>query len=141
MTSGDTDRPTISRLVGVYNADGTFLGEAAYWIGARFGRTHCALCDIRHGLLRERDDWKACKIGLPVTFDCYHRNDQPSAVRAVSNDTSPVVVAETDLGLFLLLSPYELTACAGSPDALLLSIESAVHRAGLQWPMEPHRLA
>ncbi len=134
MTSGEADRPIITRLIGVYNADGTIIGEAAYWIGARLGRAHCALCDITHGLVRERDDWRASKLMLPVAFDCYHRNDQPSAVRAVSNDTSPIVVAATDRGLFVLVPPDELNACAGSPDALIASIESAVDSAGLQWP-------
>ena len=34
------------------------VGEARYWIGARLGRAHCALCDITHGLFTERDDWR-----------------------------------------------------------------------------------
>jgi hypothetical protein len=45
---GDGDRRVV-RLVGVYDADGTPRGEIAYWVGARLGRTHCALCDITHG--------------------------------------------------------------------------------------------
>jgi hypothetical protein len=49
----------IRRLVGVYNANGSVGGELAYFIGARLGRAHCALCDITHGLVRERATWKA----------------------------------------------------------------------------------
>ena len=37
---------TVRELIGVYDADGTLLGEARYWIGARLGQTHRALCDI-----------------------------------------------------------------------------------------------
>ena len=36
-------------------------GELTYWVGARLGRAHCALCAITHGLVRERRDWKALK--------------------------------------------------------------------------------
>ncbi len=54
---------TIRRLVGVYHADGTLLGEVSYFVGARLGRAHCSLCDITHGLVRERPEWRAaCSI-------------------------------------------------------------------------------
>ena len=48
----------VRELIGVYDADGTLLGEARYWIGARLGRTHCSLCEITHGLFTERADWR-----------------------------------------------------------------------------------
>lgn len=84
----------IQRLVGVYDAEGTMRGELTYWVGARLGRSHCALCDITHGLARERSEWKACQAGLPVPFDVYHRNDQPDAIRVATSNVVPVVVAK-----------------------------------------------
>jgi hypothetical protein len=86
----------------VYDADHTLRGELSYWIGARLGRTHCALCDITHGSVRQRPDWKACKSELAVPFDTYHRDDQPASVRAAADGAAPVVVAETDGGTVLL---------------------------------------
>ena len=124
----------IVRLVGVYDADGTLRGELAYWIGARLGRAHCALCDITHGLARERADWKACRDGLAVAFDTYHRNDQPEAVRRATGDVAPCVVAETEAGLVCLLGPAELASCNGSGERLIEAIESAGSRASLAWP-------
>ena len=32
---------TVRELIGVYDADGTLIGEVRYRIGARLGRTHC----------------------------------------------------------------------------------------------------
>jgi hypothetical protein len=126
MTSAD-QAPTrrIIRLVGVYDADGTIRGELAYWVGARLGRRHCSLCDITHGSVRERVDWKACRAGLPVPFDTYHRNDQPDTIRAAASNNAPVVVAETDGGPVLLLGPVTLDACNGSIDRLVEAIEQA----------------
>ena len=125
---------TLRRLVGVYDADATLRGEVAYWIGARLGRRHCSLCDITHRSIRQRPEWKACRAGLPVQFDTYHRNDQPADVREVAGGRAPVVVAETGAGLVLLLGPEALDACAGSIDLLVESIERATEAAGIAWP-------
>jgi hypothetical protein len=123
----------IVRLHGVYDADGTIRGEVAYWIGARLGRRHCSLCEITHGAVRERTEWKTCQAGLPVPFDTHHRDDQPDAVRAAAQGVAPVVIAETGAGLVLLLSPADLAACAGSADRLVESIEQASARHDLLW--------
>lgn len=133
-TSSEQANPTIRRLIGVYDANATLRGELAYFVGARLGRTHCSLCDITHGLARERSDWQACRAGLPVAFDTFHRDDQPESVRSATSNTVPVVVAETNSGLVLLLGPDELLACAGSPEALVHAIESAAAAGGLNWP-------
>ena len=124
----------IVRLVGVYNADSSRRGELAYWVGARLGRVHCALCDITHGLVRERSEWKACRTGLPVPFDTYHRDDQPDTIRSALKGIAPAVVAETAAGVVLLLGPDGLAECGGSTDRLVTAIEDAVRTAGLEWP-------
>ena len=124
----------IVRFVGVYNAESTLRGELGYWIGARLGRAHCALCDITHGLVRERSDWKTCRAGLPIPFATYHLDDQPENIRAALGGVAPAVVAETATGMVLLLGSDALDECAGSPDRLLKAIEAAVGRVGLAWP-------
>ena len=132
--AGASTPSQIIRLVGVYDADSTLRGELAYWVGARLGRAHCSLCDITHGLVRERSGWKACRAGLPVPFDTYHRNDQPDTIRASLGGVAPAIVAETDGGAVLLLGPEALDACAGSTELLVSEIERTVAAAGLDWP-------
>ena len=126
-------RRTVRRLVGVYNADGSLIGELAYFVGARFGRAHCALCDITHGLVRSKQEWRARRDRLPVPFDTYHRDDQPDAVRHVC-DGPPFVCAETDDGFELLIDSAELEECHGSVEELATRINRAVARAALRWP-------
>jgi hypothetical protein len=136
MSSPDA-RPTqrIVRLVGVYDADGTIRGELAYWVGARLGRRHCSLCEITHGSVRQRPEWKACKASLPVPFDTYHRNDQPDTIRAVAGGQAPVVVAETTSGRVVLLGPADLEICDGSIGLLVEATERSAERHGLTWSM------
>ena len=118
----------------MYDADGSVRGELTYFIGARLGRTHCALCDITHGLVRERADWTAWRTRLPVPFETFHRDDQPDDVRAKHGDRTPAVLAETDTGLIMLLGPKELSTCSGSVNEFSEALDAALDHAGLVWP-------
>jgi hypothetical protein len=120
----------------VYDADSTLRGELSYWIGARLGRAHCSLCDITHGMVRERPEWTSCRTNFPVPFDTYHRDDQPDPVRAAIGDAAPAVVAETADGIVRLLGRAELVECQGSIDALVAAIEQRIDLDQLAWPAE-----
>lgn len=125
--------PSIRRLIGVYDADGTLRGELTYWVGARLGFAHCSLCDITHGLVSERSDWTACRGALPVPFETYHRDDQPGVVRSAVT-TLPVVVAETDGGIVTLLGPEQLDRCGGSVERFAEALDAAIEDEGLTYP-------
>ena len=125
---------TIERLIGVYDADGTLRGEVAYWIGARLGRRHCSLCDVTHGTFTEKTAWKRCRSSLPVSFDTYHRDDQPDDVRRASGNMAPVVIAETSTGFVVLLDDTRISSVGGDPSRLVALISEAVDTAGLDWP-------
>jgi hypothetical protein len=125
----------VTRLIGVYDADGTILGELSYFLRARVGRAHCALCDITHGRVRERSDWRTERDRLPVPFTTFHRDDQPAAIRAAASSAAPVVLAEMTEGtLVVMVGPDELEACGGAPKQLVAAIESAMATHGLSWP-------
>ena len=124
----------VVRLVGVYDADGSALGELSYFLRARIGRAHCGLCDITHGRVRERADWRAARDRLPVPFTAYHRDDQPGDVRAAAGGAAPVVLAETaDGGHVVLADADALERCAGSPARLVAHLEQAVAEHDLAW--------
>jgi hypothetical protein len=125
----------ITRLVGVYDADGSLLGELSYFLRARVRRAHCALCAITHGRVRERPAWRASRDRLPVPFVMFHRDDQPADIRRERDGASPAVIAETSSGdLIVLLGREELEGCAGSPDRLVDAVEAAAEAHGLRWP-------
>lgn len=117
----------VTRLIGVYNAEGTLGGELKYLVGRTFGRAHCSLCDVTHGKLREKKQWQSCRDALPVPFDMYHRNDQPQSVLIAAGNTAPVVVAETNAGIKVLLGPAEIDACNGSLELFTAAVEAALN--------------
>lgn len=122
---------TVSRLVGVYDADGSLRGEVTYWIKARLGGAHCALCDITHSAVGERSEWKSCRPSLPVPVETVHRDEVPDAVAAIGVDP-PYVAAETDQGARLLLDAAALEACAGSAVNLIAALKKAAADAGVE---------
>lgn len=125
----------IARIIGVYDADGSVIGELSYFLRARIGRAHCALCDITHGRLRERADWRASRERLPVPVVTFHRNDQPTRIRVAGGFAPPVVLAETTQGnIAVLLTRDDLQRCAAAPARLIDAIEAAVDAQGFGWP-------
>jgi len=110
----------VTELVGIYHASGTLWGELSYWVGARLGRAHCALCDITHGTFRRKPGWDACAQDLTVPFVTFHLDDRPADVAAASDGATPCVLARTEGGgLHLLVGPDDLEACGGDPETLV----------------------
>jgi translocator protein len=71
---------SVTGLVGVYDADGGLLGEAAYVWGKVRGTRHCALCHITHGRVRRRHEWDQMVAGLGIPVDLLHLNEMPPDV-------------------------------------------------------------
>lgn len=126
----DSPAQEVRRLVGVYHADGSLLGEVRYWVGARLGRAHCSLCEVTHGTFRARPEWKACAAGLPVPFTAVHLDERDPALRVTTEGCTPCVAAEGDDGWFVLVTADEIEACAGSPEALATTITAALEASG-----------
>ena len=98
----------ITELIGVYDADSTLLGEISYWVSARFGITHCSLCELTHGLFTKKSEWKQCAQSFSVPFHLFHRDDAPSDVLNALADEFPAVLQRTTEGLKVILTKEEL---------------------------------
>ena len=105
----------VVELVGVYDADGGLLGEAAYVLGKLRGTKHCALCDITHSAVRRRPAWDAMVARLTVPFTLVHLNELPEDISArVRELGAPVVLARTAEDLQPLLSADDLEETSGN---------------------------
>jgi hypothetical protein len=98
----------ITELIGVYDADSTLLGEVSYWVGARFGITHCSLCEITHGLFTKKSEWKQCAESFTVPFHLFHRDDAPHDVLVALAGEFPAVLQRTTAGIQVILTREEL---------------------------------
>lgn len=126
-----TEPMRVSELIGVYDADGSVVGEIRYWIGARFGRSHCSLCDITHGTFRERSEWRAFRELLPVDFTTWHRDDAPADVIDACGANFPIVLARVDVEIMVLLDETALEGLGGDVDQLAAAIADRCAQLGL----------
>lgn len=123
----------ITRIVGVYDADGGLRGEMAYIAGKLAGR-HCSLCDITHSPVRRRREWDAYVASLPVPFDVVHRNERSSLIATATAGREACVVAVCDDGQVVFLLGDEDLAQARDIEGLARALDSAVASAQLAWP-------
>jgi len=121
----------VHRLVGVYHASGTPWGELSYWLKARLGSTHCALCDITHGAVREKAEWQTCRRQLAIPFDTVHLNERDPQLAAFTDHHTPCVVADTSAGFIMVADRAELAACDGDPTGLIDTIARNTTALGL----------
>lgn len=108
-----------TEVVGVYDADGGLLGEAAYVWGRLRGSRHCSLCDITHSSWRRRPTWDAMAARLPVPIRLLHRNELEGELAAtVLSVGAPVVLGRAGDGWRVLADADELGAVDGSVERL-----------------------
>lgn len=109
----------MSRLIGIYNADGGLRGEVAYFLGRLVGVAECALCDITHSPIRKKKEWKEFEQRLAADlghdFVLRHRNETTEAEARASAGREPCVLIEGDDGnLSMIVDWNDLQAADGS---------------------------
>lgn len=105
------------KLYGIYHANGGLLGKLTYIAGKLMGQSQCALCDITHDMVREKEAFKNCAKQLPLPITNVHLNEQPTSLKAFTIGKSPCVVLEKE-GLFLMaLNREQLENCKGDVTA------------------------
>ena len=138
MTQIEPPRPTrpVTRLIGIYHADGGVLGELRYVAGRLFGTAHCSLCDITHAGVRRKHSWDAMAAGLGVGITLLHLNELDAELEsAVQRSGSPAVLAVLDDGsLVEVLAPSELDALGGSVAEFDNALRGSLTRCGLTLP-------
>ena len=122
---------TVSELVGVYDADGGLLGEAAYVWGKVRGTRHCGLCDITHSTVRRKGEWDRMVARLPVPVRLLHLNElDDDLVAAVAATRAPVVLAREGDGWRELVGAAELDEMAGSVTAFEAAVRARLADGG-----------
>lgn len=121
----------IDELVGVYDADGGWRGEASYVVGHMLGTRSCALCDVTHSAVRRKPEWDAMVRALGVPFALLHRNEMPAdVIAAVGEHQLPLVLARVGESLKMLVPAADLALANGSVPEFETLARAAADGAG-----------
>jgi hypothetical protein len=120
-------------LTGVYDADGTVVGEVRYVVMHLLGRAECVLCDITHGPLRRKPAFDELRSRLGIPFETVHRDERSPGVAAASDGRLPCVVALVEqpdgtTGHEVLLDADALRACGGDVSRFEPVLRDAIDR-------------
>jgi hypothetical protein len=107
------------KLIGVYRADGGFVGELKYVFGHLIGIADCKLCDITHSPIRKKPSWtkmtNRIKTKYGLDFELVHRNERSEIVAKATTGREPCVMAEySDGSVTVLLDASDLKTLDGS---------------------------
>ncbi len=104
--------PGITKLIGIYDADGGIFGEIKYFAGKIFSNKHCSLCDITHG--SSKNEWAKCEKRLPIAIDFIHLNERNSAIEEYTKGVTPCVIGKTATGYVTIITKNEMNECKGN---------------------------
>ena len=121
MSSSTASTP--QRLVGIYHADGSFMGELRYALGLLRG-VHCSLCDITHGGVRMKQAFRQWMDERPERIDMVHLDEQPSDLAAFTQGQTPCLVVDRGSGWEMLLGDEDLKACDGDVTRFAAAVEA-----------------
>src|SRR5688500_9769004 len=103
-------RTPIDRLLLIFDAQS---GAAAAFVDSakKVLRVQgCALCEVTHGIARERSEWRSCKEELGVPVDYLHRDEIPEHLAPIVGEL-PCIVAETAKGPVPLVPASAIKRC------------------------------
>ena len=107
----------MQKLIGVYNANGGFVGELAYFFGHLIGIRDCKLCDVTHSPVKKKAAWKEFEkriLDEGYEFALVHKNERTEAQVEASDGREPCVLIEYEDGsLSMILDWNDLKAAKG----------------------------
>jgi len=108
--------PSNYKIFGIYDGDGTILGEIKYFFAKHFLGKECSLCDITHGdSFRGKPAWR----NNLDQIEWLHRNDQTEEMSAFTRNHLPMVIRQSNGHFDILLSADDLAKCKGDYEVFL----------------------
>jgi len=106
----------MKKIIGIYNANGSLLGEMRYVFDKVFLKKHCALCDITHGMsYKAKTTWLEQVERFPIPIETLHLDEISDDIRQVVADKVPCVVMLEGDSINIVMSDEELQACDSDP--------------------------
>lgn len=118
----------------IYNASGTIAGELNYLYGKYFQDEHCELCDITHGTVSAKPEWKAWISAFKCENYVLHTNEAEEMDVDYSRFELPVVLVDRGIGLEELVTKEEMADSGKGVEAFGALFYRKLDQFGLSCP-------
>jgi len=119
----------MTRIIGVYNANGSIFGEVQFAINKLLGKTNCGLCELTHGWNPfGRSSWKdACSFS-DIGIELLHRDELTDDQSKAAGDL-PAVIAEGAGEWEKIMTAEDIRSFIGDASGFLTRINELVSKA------------
>lgn len=125
MASASNSR--IDKIYFVWNADFS-LAAAVRAVGEILRGEHsCSLCDVAYNRLTKKSGWKDYCRSLEIPSEELYRNQLTSIQDKAAEGKFPVVLADADERVVVLLRKQEIDSCSGDLDAFKRKLNKALN--------------
>ena len=114
-------------VFGIYNADGTFLGELGYVIAKLGGKKSCSLCDVTHGWNPfGKREWKGLCKSSSLDIQLIHRDEATESQLQAAADL-PSFITETQEGWTQIMTSTQITKLKNLPETIVSMLEESIN--------------
>lgn len=110
-------------VFGIYNADGSFLGELRYSIWKVVGKSSCSLCELTHGWNPfGKRKWKTVCKSSNLNIQLIHRDEATASQLKTAADL-PSFITESDGGWVQVMGASQINKFKNRPSELISELE------------------
>ena len=116
----------MTRIVGIYNADGSILGELNFSIRKVLGKSDCGLCDLTHGWNPfGKPSWRNACSARSIEIELVHRDELTSDQNKTAGDL-PAIIFQLGETWRKLMTAEDIYSFKGNGSGFLDEIERLV---------------
>ncbi len=118
------------KIICIYNASSTWVGELNYLYKKLFENKSCSLCDLSHGITGIKKEWKEMESISDHEYSLLHINEVPANIPHNLIKKLPCVLKQDIENFELLIRPEELQICNGSIESFKILLEKKIKPDG-----------
>ena len=118
------------KIICIYNASSTWVGELNYLYKKLFENKSCSLCDLSHGMTGIKKEWKEMESISDHEYSLLHINEVPANIPHNLIKKLPCVLKQDIENFELLIRPEELQICNGSIESFKILLEKKIKLDG-----------
>lgn len=113
----------MTRIIGIYNADGSILGELKFAVNKVTGKSNCGLCELTHGWNPlGKSSWKRASSSSHVEIELLHRNELTREQSETAGDLPAIIVGKAGEWK-KIMSADDIFSFSGNASGFLTQIE------------------